>query len=150
MAILLPGTGYTDNISYSTFTMDLVFGHHLADRRASQEIRLFKYADRGFGLRVLPSYAKSLEDNLQKRLRNTSAEREGDCPFWQMNRKPEGAVRAQNSKTHCLAWSKLHSTILLWSGSHFHSARMEMAGCRGTERALRCSKGEERRDRNPQ
>ena len=92
MAILLSGTGYTDNTSYSTFTMDLVFGHHLADRRASQELRLFKYADRGFGLRVLPSYAKSLEeDNLQRRLRNTSADREGDCPFWQMNRKPEGA-----------------------------------------------------------
>ena len=44
----------------SMFTMDLIWGHHLGHRRASQENRVFKYADRGFGLRILPSYARSL------------------------------------------------------------------------------------------
>ena len=48
----------------SIFTMDLIWGHHLGHRRASQENRLFKYADRGFGLRILPSYARSLQFEL--------------------------------------------------------------------------------------
>ena len=82
----------TDQTSYSTFTMDLIFGHPLADRRASQEIRLLKYADRGFGLRILPSYAKSLEeDNLEKYLLNANDEEEENSPFWQKSRKPQGA-----------------------------------------------------------
>lgn len=72
--------------------MDLVFGHPLADRRATQEIRLFKYADRGFGLRILPSYAKSLEkDNLDKHVSNANGEEKEESPFWQKSRKPQGA-----------------------------------------------------------
>ncbi len=39
----------------------LEIAHHLGSRRATQEIRAFKYADRGFGLRILPSYVRSLE-----------------------------------------------------------------------------------------
>lgn len=46
---------------YSICTMDLVWGHHLGNRRASQDSRIFKYADRSFGIRFLPSYARSLE-----------------------------------------------------------------------------------------
>lgn len=74
--------------------MDLIFGHPLADRRATQEIRLFKYADRGFGLRILPSYVKSLEeDNLEKYFPNSNEEEEQSpvSPFWQRSRKPHGA-----------------------------------------------------------
>ncbi|KAL8800663.1 MAG: hypothetical protein Q9182_005033 [Xanthomendoza sp. 2 TL-2023] len=46
---------------YCVFTMDLIWGHHLSKRRETQEIRVFKYADRGFGIRLLPSYVRSLE-----------------------------------------------------------------------------------------
>ena len=64
--MMLPRCARAIETGYSVFTMDLVWGHHLGDRKASQEIRLFKYADRGFGLRLLPSYARSLEeDNLE-------------------------------------------------------------------------------------
>ena len=59
---MLPRCARAIETGYSVFTMDLVWGHHLGDRRASQDSRIFKYADRGFGLRFLPSYARSLEE----------------------------------------------------------------------------------------
>ena len=63
---MLPRCARALETGYSVFTMDLIWGHHLGDRRATQDIRVFKYADRGFGLRILPSYAKSLElDHLE-------------------------------------------------------------------------------------
>lgn len=61
--LMLPRCARALETGYSTFTMDLIWGHHLGDRRASQEIRVFKYADRGFGMRILPSYARSLEES---------------------------------------------------------------------------------------
>ena len=61
--LMLPGCARAIETGYSVFTMDLIWGHHLHDRRASQEKRIFKYADRGFGLRILPSYCRSLEEN---------------------------------------------------------------------------------------
>lgn len=68
-ALMLPRFARAIETGYSVFTMDLIWGHHLGDRRATQEKRVFKYADRGFGLRILPSYAKALEeDNLEKGL----------------------------------------------------------------------------------
>ena len=69
--LMLPRFARAIETGYSIFTMDLVWGHHLENRRATQEKRVFKYADRGFGLRVLPSYAMSLEeDNLEKAVEN--------------------------------------------------------------------------------
>ena len=53
----------------SMFTMDLVWGHHLGDRRASQENRIVKYAHRNFGIRFLPSYARSLKDDFCLRVK---------------------------------------------------------------------------------
>lgn len=61
--LMLPRCARAIETGYSVFTMDLIWGHHLGDRRASQERRLFKYADRGFGLRILPSYCRSLEED---------------------------------------------------------------------------------------
>lgn len=61
--IMLPRCARAIETGYSVFTMDLVWGHHLGDRRASQDSRIFKYADRGFGVRFLPSYARSLEND---------------------------------------------------------------------------------------
>ena len=60
---MLPRCARALETGYSVFTMDLILGHHLGDRRETQVTRLFKYADRGFGLRILPSYAQSLEDD---------------------------------------------------------------------------------------
>ncbi|KAI4166976.1 MAG: hypothetical protein LQ343_007581 [Gyalolechia ehrenbergii] len=58
--LMLPRCARAIETGYSVFTMDLVWGHHLGNRRETQEIRVFKYADRGFGLRILPSYVRSL------------------------------------------------------------------------------------------
>lgn len=64
--LMLPRCARAIETGYSVFSMDLVWGHHLGDRRASQDVRVFKYAQRGFGIRFLPSYARSLEkDNLE-------------------------------------------------------------------------------------
>lgn len=51
----------------SMFTMDLIWGHRFRNRGASQKTRLCKYAERGFGIRVSPSYARSLESTLPLR-----------------------------------------------------------------------------------
>ena len=66
--LMLPRFVRALETGYSVFTMDLVWGHHLGDRRATQDSRVFKYAYRGFGLRFLPSLAKSLEDDLKMRM----------------------------------------------------------------------------------
>ena len=63
---MLPRCARALETGYSVFTMDLIWGHHLGDRRASQDSRVFKYAERGFGIRFLPSSVRSLEeDNLE-------------------------------------------------------------------------------------
>ncbi|KAL8956496.1 MAG: hypothetical protein Q9183_006291, partial [Haloplaca sp. 2 TL-2023] len=59
--LMLPRCARALETGYSIFTMDLIWGHHLGNRRETQEVRAFKYADRGFGLRILPSYVRSLE-----------------------------------------------------------------------------------------
>ncbi|KAF8331422.1 uncharacterized protein EI90DRAFT_3198442 [Cantharellus anzutake] len=42
------------------FTMDLIDGHYLGDRKATRDQRqvpnVFKYANKGYGIRILPSY----------------------------------------------------------------------------------------------
>ena len=96
--LMLPRCARAIETGYSVFTMDLVWGHHLKDRRASQEKRIFKYADRGFGLRILPSYARSLEeDNLEAAVfknsqtpasAGTISQDYGACRWSQRNRKP--------------------------------------------------------------
>ncbi|KAK0446933.1 hypothetical protein EV421DRAFT_1734146, partial [Armillaria borealis] len=44
----------------SIFTMDLINGHYLGDRKATRDQRVFKYANKGYGIRILPSYMASL------------------------------------------------------------------------------------------
>jgi len=79
--LMLPRFARAVETGYSVFTMDLIWGHHLGDRRATQEKRVFKYADRGFGLRILPSYAKSLEeDSLDKELEYFLPEHQDSAP----------------------------------------------------------------------
>jgi hypothetical protein len=65
--LMLPRCARALETGYSTFTMDLIWGHHLGDRRSTQDIRVFKYANRGFGIRILPSYVRSFEVDLYKK-----------------------------------------------------------------------------------
>ena len=58
---MLPRCARAVETGYSVFTMDLIWGHRMGHRRETQMYRIFKYADRGFGLRILPSYVRSLE-----------------------------------------------------------------------------------------
>ncbi|KAI5824408.1 hypothetical protein K523DRAFT_420814, partial [Schizophyllum commune Tattone D] len=48
------------------FTMDLIEGHYLGDRKASRDKRVFKYANKGFGFRILPSYLAALSTYANK------------------------------------------------------------------------------------
>lgn len=61
--LMLPRCARSIETGYCVFTMDLIWGHHLSSRQETQETRVFKYADRGFGMRLLPSYVQSLEQN---------------------------------------------------------------------------------------
>ena len=58
---MLPRCARALETGYSVFTMDLIWGHRMGDRRETQTYRVFKYASRGFGLRILRSYLRSLE-----------------------------------------------------------------------------------------
>lgn len=99
--LMLPRCARAIETGYSVFTMDLVLGHHLGDHHATTEERLFKCATRGFGLRILPSYAKSLEeDNLEAQTmgkmtmkKNSAESNESSSPMAHTaarNRKPYG------------------------------------------------------------
>ena len=64
---MLPRCARAIETGYSVFTMDLVWGCPREGRRASSIASLFDYAERGFGVRILPSYAQFLEnDTFQK------------------------------------------------------------------------------------
>ncbi|KAJ7815281.1 hypothetical protein B0H14DRAFT_1410689 [Mycena olivaceomarginata] len=57
---MLPRTARALEVGCNVFTMGLIHGHYLSDRRASTQERLFKYADKGYGIRILPSYISAL------------------------------------------------------------------------------------------
>ena len=59
---MLPRCARALETGYNVFSMDLILGHHLVARRESRIGRILKYANRGFGIRVLPSYARSLAE----------------------------------------------------------------------------------------
>ncbi|KAF7335572.1 hypothetical protein MVEN_02211300 [Mycena venus] len=58
---MLPRAARALETGSNVFTMNLIHGHYLSERRASQPQRVFKYATRGYGLRFLPSYVSSLQ-----------------------------------------------------------------------------------------
>ncbi|KAJ7744118.1 hypothetical protein B0H16DRAFT_1422572 [Mycena metata] len=60
---MLPRAARALETGFSVFTMNLIQGHYLSERRATQEQRVFKYANRGYGIRILPSYIASLEES---------------------------------------------------------------------------------------
>ncbi|KAJ6572093.1 hypothetical protein B0H19DRAFT_677499 [Mycena capillaripes] len=58
---MLPRAARSLETGCNVFTMDLIHGHYLSARRASQPQRVFKYANRGYGIRFLPSYMSALQ-----------------------------------------------------------------------------------------
>lgn len=95
--LMLPRCARAIETGYSVFTMDLIWGHRLSERRETQYSRVFKYADRGFGLRILPAYAESLEeDDLERQIRmdpELSIDKEyKEAGLWESrDRKPNGS-----------------------------------------------------------
>ncbi|KAF7329112.1 hypothetical protein MKEN_00171700 [Mycena kentingensis (nom. inval.)] len=63
---MLPRAARALETGYNVFTMSLVQGHYLSERRATQEERVFKYAYRGYGIRILPLYIASLPTSQDK------------------------------------------------------------------------------------
>ncbi|KAF9514958.1 hypothetical protein BS47DRAFT_1392049 [Hydnum rufescens UP504] len=59
---LLPRAARALETGYNVFTMHLIEGHYLGERRETQEQRLFKYANKGYGLRFLDSYLNALSE----------------------------------------------------------------------------------------
>lgn len=74
---MLPRAARALETGYTTFTMHLIHGHHLGDRRATQEQRIYKYASRGFGIRILPAYMGSLSLDPRQRVPHTPAANRG-------------------------------------------------------------------------
>lgn len=62
--VMLPRCARALETGHTVFTMDLVWGHHLGRRRETRLQRIFKYANRGFGVRILPSYVRSLQSSI--------------------------------------------------------------------------------------
>ena len=60
---MLPRCARAIETGYINFTNDLIFGHHLSGRIATTQFRLFEYAQRGFGVRFLPSFARFLQSD---------------------------------------------------------------------------------------
>ncbi|KAJ6261378.1 hypothetical protein Dda_4048 [Drechslerella dactyloides] len=65
--LFLPRCARALETGYSIFTLDMIHGHHLNDRRETQEERLFKYARRGFGVRILPEFCEMVEIDFNRR-----------------------------------------------------------------------------------
>nr|GAT50994.1 predicted protein [Mycena chlorophos] len=63
---MLPRCARAIETGYNVFTMNMIQGHYLSERRASQERRVSKYAYRGYGIRILPSYIASLKQSQKK------------------------------------------------------------------------------------
>ena len=58
--LMLPRCAQALQTGYTVFCSDLLHGSHGQSRRSTQIGRVLKYADRGFGVRFLPSYTSVL------------------------------------------------------------------------------------------
>ncbi|PWN44817.1 hypothetical protein IE81DRAFT_364522 [Ceraceosorus guamensis] len=58
---MLPRAARSIVTGYTVFSMDLIQGHFLNDRKATQDQRIFKYTKKsgGFGIRFLPAYVNA-------------------------------------------------------------------------------------------
>ncbi|PVF98262.1 hypothetical protein CPB86DRAFT_873454 [Serendipita vermifera] len=62
---MLPRASRALETGYNVFTMDMVQGHYLGTRKATHEERVFKYAYKGYGIRILPRYLEALKEHAQ-------------------------------------------------------------------------------------
>ncbi|KAF9047073.1 hypothetical protein BDZ89DRAFT_1058134 [Hymenopellis radicata] len=82
------------------FTMDIINGHYLGDRKATRDPRMFKYANKGFGIRFLPSYLSSLSTyTTQKQTRLISR---GESLFPPPLSLPDLAAKARKWTATCI------------------------------------------------
>ncbi|KAJ7322950.1 hypothetical protein DFH08DRAFT_354212 [Mycena albidolilacea] len=141
---MLPRTARALEVGCNVFTMGLIHGHYLSDRRASTQERLFKYADKGYGIRILPSYISSLA-TVDLDIASIAAEQRK----WTTTRAPEVRVlldlmppRVGYRASRCLTgfrvfmrcailWELVHrGTITLggggnvWAGTDYHQDAM--------------------------
>ncbi|EPS35743.1 hypothetical protein H072_10808, partial [Dactylellina haptotyla CBS 200.50] len=65
--LFLPRCARALETGYAIFTLDMIHGHHLNERRETQEGRLLKYAHKGFGVRILPEFCSMVEIDFGKR-----------------------------------------------------------------------------------
>ncbi|PVF98265.1 hypothetical protein CPB86DRAFT_825813 [Serendipita vermifera] len=92
---------------YNVFTMDMVQGHYLGTRRATQEQRVFKYASKGYGIRVLPSYLEALNQY------EKSLMAEGDNQEASNSRKtPYIEYKTSRAKRY---FDRIFATYMSWS-----------------------------------
>ncbi|KAJ6537845.1 hypothetical protein B0H19DRAFT_1270241 [Mycena capillaripes] len=56
---MLPRAARALETGSNVFTMNLIYGHYLSERRASQPQRVFKYASRALSPRIFPGYSLS-------------------------------------------------------------------------------------------
>ncbi|RPB01905.1 hypothetical protein L873DRAFT_1802733 [Choiromyces venosus 120613-1] len=80
--LMLPRCARSLETGYTAFTMDLVYGHHLGDRRSTQETRVLKYADRGFGILIPASLMNTLTLDFDARKPKTPSCRQSDRNGW--------------------------------------------------------------------
>jgi len=60
--LMLPRAARALVTGYTTWTMDLTHLETLSHRQLAQDQYLFKYAEQGYGLRILPSYMDTLSE----------------------------------------------------------------------------------------
>src|SRR5262249_8033364 len=65
--LMLPRCARAIETGYSVFASDIIHGHYLGDRRATQETRVFKYADKGFGILFLSRLLEETKVDFRKR-----------------------------------------------------------------------------------
>ena len=58
--LMLPRCARAIETGFNVFTMDLLWGHNLGHRQSSYLSSISKFADWGFGIRILPCYVRSL------------------------------------------------------------------------------------------
>ncbi|KAJ7260404.1 hypothetical protein B0H12DRAFT_1069837 [Mycena haematopus] len=113
----------------NVFTMGLVRGHYLSERRASHPQRIFKYANRGYGIRFLPSYISSLRRSAEEietlcpggNLSSLDIDRLAtDARAWVVEKFTElrGSDRIRQSRLGFISYEDTVRASLIASGKH--------------------------------
>ena len=113
--LMLPRCARAIETGYSVFSMDLVWGNRLQGRQESNASRLFNYAERGFGMRFLPSSVQSLKEERveRKKLEETSVD-DGAPQRDDMERQQQGGrERTRTDRKPCFTHGKASGLQIL-------------------------------------